>query len=135
MYSGTSLLRPSELQTPPLYGRLTTVPTAVGHRNMYLLDLRIKDTSLFRNTDVCSAPKRVLTIVIELHTTDRRPHPTSLFNPRASYRWLVNQLLGRLVSNLGYHAYKDIWEPENGEMLELKRERENCKDINILLVC
>ena len=28
-----------------------------------------------------------------------------------------------------YHAYKDIWEPENGEMLELKWERENCKDI------
>ena len=26
----------------------------------------------------------------------------------------------------GYHAYKDIWEPENGEMLELKRERESC---------
>ena len=23
----------------------------------------------------------------------------------------------------GYHTYKDIWEPENGEMLELKRER------------
>ena len=30
----------------------------------------------------------------------------------------------------GYHTYKVIWEPENGEMLELKRERENCKDIN-----
>ena len=30
----------------------------------------------------------------------------------------------------GYHTYKDIWEPENGEILELKRERENCKDIN-----
>ena len=25
-YSGTSLLRPSELWTPPLYGRLTKVP-------------------------------------------------------------------------------------------------------------
>ena len=34
----------------------------------------------------------------------------------------------------GYHAYKDIWEPENGEMLELKRERENCKDINAVAV-
>ena len=34
----------------------------------------------------------------------------------------------------GYHAYKDIWEAENGEMLELKWERENCKDINAVAV-
>ena len=33
-----------------------------------------------------------------------------------------------------YHAYKDIWEPENGEVLELKRERENSKDINAVAV-
>ena len=48
----------------------------VGHRNVYLLDLRIRDTSLFCNTDVYSAPKWVLTILIELHTTDIRPCPS-----------------------------------------------------------
>ena len=34
----------------------------------------------------------------------------------------------------GYHAYKDIWEPEDGEILEFKQERENCKDINTVTV-
>ena len=33
-----------------------------------------------------------------------------------------------------YDTYKDIWEPENGEVLELKRERENSKDINAVAV-
>ena len=94
---------------------------------MYLLDLRIKDTSLFRNMDVCYAPKRVLTILIELHTMDRRPCPTSLFNPCALYSQPA-------AGMPGYHTYIDIWEPENGEMLELKRERENCKDINVVEV-
>ena len=34
----------------------------------------------------------------------------------------------------GYHAYRHIWEPENGEILPLKRERENCKDVNAVAV-
>ena len=34
----------------------------------------------------------------------------------------------------GYHAYKDIWEPKSGEILELRRERENCTDINAVAV-
>ena len=34
----------------------------------------------------------------------------------------------------GYHAYKDIWEPENGEILELRRERENCTDVNAVAI-
>ena len=32
-----------------------------------------------------------LTILIELHMTDRRLRPTLLFNPCVSYRWLVDQ--------------------------------------------
>ena len=34
----------------------------------------------------------------------------------------------------GYHAYRHIWEPENGEILPLKRERENCKGVNAVAV-
>ena len=60
-----------------------------------------------------------------------------LFNLRSSYRWLSQPTAGtpgieclEVPSFVrDYHAYKDIWEPENGEMLELKWERENCKDI------
>ena len=33
-----------------------------------------------------------------------------------------------------YHAYKDIWEPEKGEILELRRERENCTDVNAVAI-
>ena len=33
----------------------------------------------------------------------------------------------------GYHAHRHIWEPENGEILPLKRESENYKDVNAVV--
>ena len=77
--------------------------------------LQIEDTSLFRNTDVCSTLKQVLTILVELHTTDERPRPTSLFNPCASYRWLTscwdvsNVLKCHCLSRLQRHLGTRKW--------------------------
>ena len=62
----------------------------VGHRNVYLLDLRINDTSLFRITDVCSAPNGYLPYLLNSiqRTEGHAPHRCSIHVPCQSYRWL-----------------------------------------------
>ena len=105
---------------------------------MYLLNLRIKYTSLFRIMDSRYTPERALTVLIELHTTDKAAPPEHstwikmASQPAASTPGIDSLEVPSFV--WGYHAYKDIWEPANSETLELKWERDNCKDINAVTV-
>ena len=96
-YSGISLLRTSELRTPPLYTDVHWRSQTVGHRNVYLLDLQIKDTSLFRITDAWSSPKQSYCIVNKLYNTVKATPLSSIASTSAavphglSWRWLIYQ--------------------------------------------
>ena len=72
--------------TPPLFymdnhQRFQTV----SHWNVYLLDLWIKDTSLFCTTDTSSGPKPSYCMVSELYNKVKTTPPSAI----ASSRWLV----------------------------------------------
>ena len=56
----------------------------ITHINMYLLDLRIKDTSLFRNTDARAGPKWSYSMVNELYNAVMAVPPSSITSTSAA---------------------------------------------------
>ena len=91
-YSGTSLLQTSKLKT---YTDARRRSQMVSHRSVYLLDLRIKDTSLFRIMDARSSPKRSYCIVNKLYNTIKAMPPSSIASASTavqhglSWKWLI----------------------------------------------